>query len=116
MYPSLDAWVELHSHRMNQSVVIDVSLGVYLFGLACFTFSYSLEAVRAVLRSKDRRPCPSERWPDHELPHVTVQLPVCNEYYVVGRLIDSCCRLDYPRDRLEIQVLDDSTDDTSTLI
>ena len=43
---------------------------------------------------------------------VTVQLPLYNEMYVVRRLIDAVGRLDYPRDRLEIQVLDDSTDET----
>ena len=47
-----------------------------------------------------------------ELPMVTVQLPVYNERYVVERLIDTVSRFDYPRERLEIQVLDDSTDDT----
>ena len=46
-------------------------------------------------------------------PMVTIQLPLFNEMYVASRLIDSICRLDYPRDRLEIQVLDDSTDETS---
>ncbi len=45
-------------------------------------------------------------------PRVTVQLPVYNERLVVTRLIDAVAALDYPRDRLEIQVLDDSTDDT----
>jgi cellulose synthase/poly-beta-1,6-N-acetylglucosamine synthase-like glycosyltransferase len=45
-------------------------------------------------------------------PDVTVQLPVYNERYVVERLIDAVCALDYPREHLEIQVLDDSTDDT----
>jgi cellulose synthase/poly-beta-1,6-N-acetylglucosamine synthase-like glycosyltransferase len=45
-------------------------------------------------------------------PHVTIQLPIFNERYVVRRLIESVCRLDYPADLLEIQVLDDSTDDT----
>lgn len=45
-------------------------------------------------------------------PRVTVQLPVYNEYYVVERLIRAACRMDYPRERLEIQVLDDSTDET----
>lgn len=49
------------------------------------------------------------------LPRVTVQLPVYNERYVVERLIDAVCRLDYPGDRLEIQVLDDSTDDTEAM-
>lgn len=48
-------------------------------------------------------------------PVVTVQLPVFNERYVVERLIDACCKLDYPRERLHIQVLDDSTDTTTAL-
>lgn len=49
-----------------------------------------------------------------KLPIVTVQLPVYNEREVIGRLIDAVAALDYPRDRLEIQLLDDSTDDTTT--
>ena len=51
-----------------------------------------------------------------EWPRVTVQLPLFNELYVAERLIDSVCGLDYPRDRLEIQVLDDSTDETRELV
>ena len=47
-----------------------------------------------------------------ELPQVTVQLPFYNEMYVVKRVIDAVCAFDYPRDRLEIQLLDDSTDET----
>ena len=43
-------------------------------------------------------------------PIVTVQLPVYNEVYVVGRLIDAACAMIYPKEKLEIQVLDDSTD------
>jgi cellulose synthase/poly-beta-1,6-N-acetylglucosamine synthase-like glycosyltransferase len=49
-------------------------------------------------------------------PPVTIQLPVYNELYVVNRLIDSVCALDYPRERLEIQVLDDSTDETVDVV
>ncbi len=45
-------------------------------------------------------------------PVVTVQLPMFNELYVVNRLIDAVCALDYPKEKLEIQVLDDSTDET----
>ena len=52
----------------------------------------------------------------HDLPVVTVQLPIYNERYVAARLIDAVCLLDYPKDRLEIQVLDDSEDDTFELI
>ncbi len=48
-----------------------------------------------------------------ELPFVTIQLPIFNEQFVIRRLIDACCRLEYPRDRFEIQVLDDSTDETT---
>lgn len=46
---------------------------------------------------------------------VTIQLPLYNELYVVERLIDSVCNIDYPKDKLEIQVLDDSTDETVEL-
>ena len=55
---------------------------------------------------------PPARFREEELPFVTVQLPVYNEQYVIDRLIDACCRLEYPRDRFEIQLLDDSTDET----
>ncbi len=49
------------------------------------------------------------------LPKVTVQLPIYNEIFVVERLISSVCQLDYPRELLEIQVLDDSTDATQKM-
>jgi cellulose synthase/poly-beta-1,6-N-acetylglucosamine synthase-like glycosyltransferase len=50
------------------------------------------------------------------LPVVTIQLPLYNEKYVAKRLIDAVCRIDYPKDRFQIQVLDDSDDDTADLI
>ena len=53
--------------------------------------------------------------PLNGFPHVTVQLPVFNEAHVVERLIDSAVRLTYPRDKLQIQVLDDSVDETTLL-
>src|SRR5262249_7744023 len=46
------------------------------------------------------------------LPRVTIQLPIYNEMYVADRLIDRVCEIDYPRELLEIQVLDDSADET----
>jgi cellulose synthase/poly-beta-1,6-N-acetylglucosamine synthase-like glycosyltransferase len=55
---------------------------------------------------------PPARFAEGELPFVTIQLPIFNEQFVVDRLIEACCRLEYPRDRFEIQVLDDSTDET----
>jgi cellulose synthase/poly-beta-1,6-N-acetylglucosamine synthase-like glycosyltransferase len=48
-----------------------------------------------------------------ELPTVTIQLPIFNEQFVIDRLIEAVCAIEYPRDRLEIQVLDDSTDETT---
>jgi cellulose synthase/poly-beta-1,6-N-acetylglucosamine synthase-like glycosyltransferase len=47
-----------------------------------------------------------------EVPYVTIQLPVFNEAYVMERLLDNIAFIDYPREKLEIQVLDDSTDET----
>jgi cellulose synthase/poly-beta-1,6-N-acetylglucosamine synthase-like glycosyltransferase len=61
-------------------------------------------------RHKYRLPTPAGRFA--ELPRVTVQLPMFNELCVAERIIDAACALDYPRERLEIQVLDDSTDET----
>ena len=53
--------------------------------------------------------------PPQVLPRVTVQLPIFNEMYVADRLIDAVCEIDYPRELLEIQVLDDSTDETTEI-
>ncbi|MFZ0843886.1 MAG: cellulose synthase family protein [Nitrosotalea sp.] len=51
-----------------------------------------------------------------EIPTVTLQLPIYNEKYVAARLIHAVCALDYPKDKLSIQVLDDSTDETQVLL
>ncbi|MEZ4885355.1 MAG: glycosyltransferase family 2 protein [Chitinophagales bacterium] len=53
-----------------------------------------------------------ESFTDKELPFVTIQLPIFNEMYVVERLIDNITKFDYPKDRFEIHILDDSTDET----
>jgi len=50
-----------------------------------------------------------------ELPRVTVQLPIFNEQYVIDRLLQAVCRMEYPRDKLDIQLLDDSTDETASV-
>lgn len=62
---------------------------------------------------KDRAGTPKAESEPSDWPTVTIQLPVFNEQYVVERLIDTICKIDYPRSQLEIQVLDDSTDDTT---
>jgi cellulose synthase/poly-beta-1,6-N-acetylglucosamine synthase-like glycosyltransferase len=59
---------------------------------------------------KNYNPEPPQKFT--ELPRVTVQLPIFNEQYVVDRLVESICKLDYPKDKLDIQLLDDSTDET----
>ncbi len=61
-------------------------------------------------RHRRRAPEPTAHFDD--LPVVTVQLPMFNEMYVAERLLESVAQLDYPKDKLEIQVLDDSTDET----
>jgi len=65
------------------------------------------------LRRRKEPPAPT---PDvSDWPVVTVQLPVYNELYVLQRLVDAVARLEYPRDRLQVQILDDSTDETTRL-
>jgi cellulose synthase/poly-beta-1,6-N-acetylglucosamine synthase-like glycosyltransferase len=59
---------------------------------------------------KNRTTEPPAHFP--ELPRITIQLPIFNEQFVVERLLDAICRIDYPLEKLDIQVLDDSTDET----
>jgi cellulose synthase/poly-beta-1,6-N-acetylglucosamine synthase-like glycosyltransferase len=67
------------------------------------------------MKNRDRVPPALPAPSDAELPRVTIQLPIYNEMYVADRLIDAVCDMEYPRDRLEIQVLDDSTDETTDI-
>src|SRR6185503_6922319 len=62
------------------------------------------------LKNKDKVAVPKAKLA--QLPKVTVQLPIYNEMYVVERLVEAACKIRYPRELLEIQVLDDSTDGT----
>ncbi len=96
--------------------------------LDILTLLYSLSAIALAVYSigtlfllfiwwrHRRRTLPLPDAPDSGWPTVLVQLPVYNERAVILRLIDAVAALDYPRERLRIQVLDDSTDDTSDLI
>jgi len=98
-------------------VAVTILGAVYLVALAGL-FLYGVNAyVMLGLHWRHRRlgaaPAPP---PPAEWPVVTVQLPVYNERYVARRLVDAIAALDYPRDRLEIQVLDDSTDDTREIV
>lgn len=87
-------------------------LGVYfsiLFILAIYG-SHRYRMAFLYYRHKYKLPTPKGRL--EKLPRVTIQLPIFNEMYVVERLVESVCKIDYPRELLEIQVLDDSTDET----
>ena len=94
-----------------------IILSLYTFALAVLSIFglYGLVLVISYGRLRPHDPWRPALPADAELPRVTVQLPVFNERYVVERLIEAVCTLDWPRDRLEIQVLDDSTDDTLEL-
>jgi cellulose synthase/poly-beta-1,6-N-acetylglucosamine synthase-like glycosyltransferase len=92
-----------------------IILGAYLLTLAAIVL-YALHRGWLLYdyHRRDRSACVSRTWYGR-LPPVTVQLPIYNERYVVERLIDAVCALDYPRELLEIQVLDDSDDETGRL-
>lgn len=80
-------------------------------------FMYALAQLNLLLnylaskKAKDNSPTFDFSKPE-EIPYVTIQLPVYNEMYVMERLLDNIAKIDYPQDKLEIQVLDDSTDET----
>ena len=76
-----------------------------VYGLHRYTLCYHYFKYR-----KNYRADPPRHF--DELPKVTVQLPIFNEQFVIDRLIEAVCAMDYPREKLEIQVLDDSTDET----
>jgi cellulose synthase/poly-beta-1,6-N-acetylglucosamine synthase-like glycosyltransferase len=88
---------------------------VVLYGL-CLVFMLGFSLTQWQLTRLARRASPLPEPPAPAVwPLVTVQLPVYNEPNVVARLLDAAAALDYPRERLRIQVLDDSTDETVTL-
>ncbi len=89
-----------------------------IFSLFILFYSMvQLSLVIAYLRNRKKIISQLERIPEQEKhPQVTIQLPVFNELYVIERLIDAVCEFDYPHDKLEIQVLDDSTDETVDII
>lgn len=81
-----------------------------VLGLLALYGTHRAGLVYLYWRSRRRRPVEPGTW--DTLPVVTIQLPMFNEKFVAERLIDTVCGIDYPRERLEIQVLDDSTDET----
>jgi len=92
---------------MDDAVLIGYffSLSIlFIFGLHGFVMLFYHKKYKAV----QPKPDPNFKFDDI----VTIQLPLFNELYVVDRLINAVCEIDYPKDKLEIQVLDDSTDET----
>ena len=75
--------------------------------------AYRIKQVIDFWRYRKFVPRPAARFAEHELPLITVQLPLFNELYVVDRLLKAVTEIDYPREKFEIQVLDDSTDETT---
>src|SRR5207253_11117492 len=83
---------------------LSVLIGLSAYGIHRYFIVYLF------LKNRNRAPVPAGRF--ERLPKVTMQLPIFNEVYVAERLLRSVSELDYPRELLQIQVLDDSTDET----
>ncbi len=104
-----------HLYRWN---AFDTALLVPYFIVMVILAFYGLHRYQLVWlyyrnrKNEARWSEPPARFDESDLPFVTIQLPIFNEQFVIDRLVDACCRLEYPRDRFEIQVLDDSTDET----
>ncbi|MEQ8519615.1 MAG: glycosyltransferase family 2 protein [Cytophagales bacterium] len=97
-------------------------LSIIIIYTLCLTviFVYSLVQLQLIFKYRKSRKTKIMASPwmnlEGELPFVTVQLPVFNEKYVARRLLDCISKLEYPKDKWEIQVLDDSTDETRTIL
>lgn len=102
-----------HFYQMDG---LDLFVVIAYFTILSLLSFYGLHRYMMVfLFHKYRRKfiAPKARFED--LPRVTVQIPSYNEMYVMERIIDAVCSFDYPRDRMDIQVLDDSTDETQRI-
>ncbi len=94
------------------SIVLSI---IYLFLLLAVSVFGIHRLMLVFLFYKHRNHSPRYHNCFSELPNVTVQLPIYNEPYVVKRIITRCCHINYPKDKLQIQVLDDSTDTTTEI-
>lgn len=92
-------------------------LAVYLFCLLVISFYgvMQFKLARIYLRQRKKKNEVLE-FKDEYTPYVTVQIPLFNEMYVAERAIENIVKLDYPKDRLQIQILDDSTDETKEIV
>jgi cellulose synthase/poly-beta-1,6-N-acetylglucosamine synthase-like glycosyltransferase len=100
-------------------MVARVILVIYGLCLVLIFFYSVIQLSLAIAYVKNRKKQQSRVTPPFDLanaPKVTVQLPMFNEMYVAERIIETCAEIDYPRDKFQIQVLDDSTDETKDII
>lgn len=100
---------------MDQKIIELVIVVIYFAVLILLSIYGIHRYVMVHLFRKYRSRSPELKAPFAELPNITVQLPIYNEMYVVERLIDAVCHIDYPSDKFEVQVLDDSTDETQNI-
>ena len=91
-------------HIIWSACYLSVLIGLSAYGIHRYFIIY------LYLKNRKRPPVPAGYF--EKLPKVTVQLPIFNEMYVAERLLRSVSELDYPQEPLQIQVLDDSTDET----
>jgi cellulose synthase/poly-beta-1,6-N-acetylglucosamine synthase-like glycosyltransferase len=106
---------EVNISSLYQLDAFDWTVLVVYFGILTVLAIYGVYRVKQVSefwRYSKHPPKPKGEFPENELPHITVQLPLFNEMYVIERLVKAVTEIDYPRGLLEIQVLDDSTDET----
>lgn len=104
----MDAIVDL---LLNLAVYTYIACVIYL---TIFISNFGALVIIYIL-TRHKKP----RLPDvdnDQLPSVTIQLPIYNEAHVIDRLVDACAQLDYPHEKLFIQILDDSTDDTTDVV
>lgn len=99
-------WAQL-AQTVFMTVYTIMLVVVSIFGLHRYVLVY--------LYWRHRKKLPRPVGHFDELPRVTIQLPMYNERYVARRIIEKTCAIEYPRDRLQIQVLDDSTDETAEI-
>ncbi len=111
MLPKIAAF-EMSVEEMR-IVVWALGYAVVMLALAAYGF-HRYHMLYLYFKHKHRKPEPHSRF--ETLPRVTVQLPVYNEIHVVERLLDAVAALDYPRELLDVQVLDDSNDETRETI
>lgn len=111
-----DAYGKEHywSHFVSKTILF-----IYFGCLVLVLFYAILQLSLAIAYVRNKKHKKEEKKPVFDpaiAPKVTVQLPMFNELYVADRIIEKCAAFDYPKDKLQIQVLDDSTDETKDVI